>query len=65
MNSTVTVSPSPFRPRTRAGTANGSDVDPRLVAALADARKGEQLLETSTDKTWATSTIQQIEEYMR
>ena len=43
----------------------GSDVDPRLVAALADARKGEQLLETSTDKTWAASTIQQIEEYMR
>jgi hypothetical protein len=38
--------------------------DPRLVEALADAKKGQALLQTPGDKQWAASTVT-LEGYMR
>lgn len=40
-------------------------VDPRLTQALADAQEGERLLTTASDRAWAASTIQQLNEYTR
>lgn len=39
-------------------------VDPRLVEALEEARKGQALLRAPEDIQWAEATVRQLEEYM-
>jgi hypothetical protein len=43
----------------------GAPVDPRLVEALDEARRGRVLLRTANDIKWAEETVKHLEEYMR
>jgi hypothetical protein len=43
----------------------GAPVEPRLIEALDEARRGRDLLRTASDFKWAEATVKQLEEYMR
>ena len=43
----------------------GAPIDPMLIEALDEARRGRGLLRTASDVKWAESTVMKLEEYTR